>query len=166
MGRQGLSMRGRWTCSDGPPCQCLQQMIGKKVAMVASPLDHHSTTTPYFYDVPSFFCQPTSCVAPYSCPFRLPFHCQQLIPPGPMFQTSISRTQPPSTTGDTLFRLGSSGLWHRQCVQFLHCSVFYRPYTAFSFDPSKFSFFSNWFPHCGVGGTSVCMNFFSLSTFC
>ena len=64
------------------------------------------------------------------------------------------------------FRLGSSGLWHRQCVQFLHCSAFYKPSTAFSFDPPKFSFCSSWFPHCGVGRTSVCRTFshFQLSS--
>ena len=80
--------------------------LGRGAAMAASPLDHNSTTTPYFYDVPGFFCQLTSCGAPYSYPFSLPFHCQQMIRPGSMLQTSISSTQPPFTTGDTVVQAG------------------------------------------------------------
>ena len=139
--------------------------LGRGAAMAASPLDHNSTTTPYFYDVPGLFCQITSCGAPYSYPFWLPFHCQQMILPGSMFQTSISSTQPSSTTGDTVVQAGVLRAL-AQCVQFLHCSAFYKPSTAFSFDPPKFSFCSSWFPHCGVGRTSVCRTFshFQLSS--
>ena len=60
--------------------------------------------------------------------------------PGSTFQTPLSSTQPPSATGDTQPRLRCAGLQLRLCVQFLLCSAFHRPATAFPSDLSKVSF--------------------------
>ena len=57
-------------------------------------------------------------------------------------QTTLSSTQPSSTTGDTQLGLGCAGPWHRPCIQFtlsclvctiyLLCPVFHRLSAAFS----------------------------------
>ena len=60
-----------------------------------------------------------SCRTPYSCPFRMSFHSQQLFPPWIFTPNPVLQHPAPSATEDTWFRLGWAGLWHRPCIQLL-----------------------------------------------
>ena len=65
------------------PSACMgwrSQQVGKRIAMFAPSLVCHSTMMPCFYGSRAFSANFPGCGAPYSCPFRLSFHSQQLFP--------------------------------------------------------------------------------------
>ena len=90
--------------------------------------------------------------APCSCPFRLAFHSQHLVPPEVMLQTPLSSTQPPPRTGGRQLSLGCTGpaptdhLWQPHLIpgrslsvpaDFPTMRVFFFPVRG---PPSTFSF--------------------------
>ena len=87
-----------------------------------------------------------SCGAPYSCPFRLSFHSQQLSAPwvhapSPTFQHPAP--PPQQETHD-------SGWVHRGAAQTMHavlCPAFHRPSAVFTFEPLNVTFCPSYFPH-------------------
>ena len=84
--------------------------VGKGVVMAALPLTHYSAMMPCFYGG-----------APYSCPFRLSFHSQQLSPawvhaPNPTFQQ-----QAPSPQQET----HASGWGAQSCGADHACSFYF-----------------------------------------
>ena len=87
--------------------------------MAVLPLACHSTMTPPSVVSRALSANFPSCRTPYSCPFRMSFHSQQLFPPWIFTPNPVLQHPAPSATEDTWFRLGWAGLWHRPCIQLL-----------------------------------------------
>ena len=116
--------------------------------MAAPPLVHLSAMTHCFYRVLGFFCKLSqlwsslvlSFQAVFSQPTAIPSlgPCSKLHFPAPIH----------SATGNTQFKLGCTGMWHRPHTQFLLCPAFHRPSPVFSFNFLKVPFCPSCFPHC------------------
>ena len=80
-----LGLRGGWACSDGCPSQCPQRQgaggLGRELQWRSHPL--HATQQWHLVSIMLLDSSENfpGCEAPYSCPFRLSLHSQQLSPP-------------------------------------------------------------------------------------
>lgn len=86
----------------------------------------------------------SSCGVPYSHPFRLSLHSQQLYPPGFSLQNPAPSPPRQQETHD-------AGWCVQDCAQIWLCPAFHRPAAAFPFisDPLKLLLCSRWFSHHG-----------------
>lgn len=78
-----------------------------------------STITPSFYGILTFPANLPSCGVPYSCPFRLSFHSQELSPPWVCAPKPLSSTLAPFHNKRSMTQVGV----HCSVVQTMHIAL-------------------------------------------
>ena len=145
VGRGDPGLRGEWAHSDGSSSQCWRPrklVVGERSynggSTPCAPLNNDALLLSYLRFFPQTF-PVVELLTPVlsGCLFT----ANNYLLPGSAFQTSLSNTQPPFTTGNSQFRLEHAEVRCRACVQFLLCPDFHRPSAAFSFDPLKVLFY-------------------------
>ena len=124
---------GKEVAVEAPPLHATQQwylasMVTQRSASIASSRKVRNVFVASSENIPS-------CGTPYSYPFILSFHSQQLSPPWVLSSNTTFHHSAPVCTRRHRTQAGVCRQQHRSWAQFLLCPAFYRPVAAFLTNP-------------------------------